>query len=106
MMFDDLVKEPTVNVSEEEAAIVKALIAGEPSRVPYVQRSPLGLLLTFRRHLADKRFLFDIVANKRNGLDVDKYAYMHNSMENADRNPGSITLRGTAMPLGKARWFR
>lgn len=31
-MFDDLVLEPTVRVGEREAAIVKALIAGDKTR--------------------------------------------------------------------------
>lgn len=34
MMFDDLVKEPSVDVTPDEAKIVKALIAGCPSRCP------------------------------------------------------------------------
>lgn len=61
MMFDDLIKEPNVNVSPEEAHVVKALIAGDLSRCP---------------ELKGKEFLFDIVANKRNGLDVDKFDYL------------------------------
>ncbi|KAF7799951.1 hypothetical protein EIP86_011194 [Pleurotus ostreatoroseus] len=61
MMFDDLVKLPHVNITPEEATIVKALIAGEPDRCVGMDVKP---------------FLFDIVANKRNGLDVDKFDYI------------------------------
>uniref|UniRef100_A0A8H8CEV3 HD domain-containing protein n=1 Tax=Psilocybe cubensis TaxID=181762 RepID=A0A8H8CEV3_PSICU len=43
----------------EDQAFVKALIAGDHSRTP-----------------SEKPFLFDIVANKRNGLDVDKLDYI------------------------------
>ena len=74
MMFDDLIKEPTVNVSQEEAHIVKALIAGDPSRCPsvsYFARFDRKWLKN-SRNLKGKEFLFEIVANKRNGLDVDK----------------------------------
>ena len=44
-----------IRISEEDANFVKALVAGEPKRVP-----------------VEKSFLFDIVANKRNRIDVDK----------------------------------
>ncbi|KAF9558393.1 HD-domain/PDEase-like protein [Agrocybe pediades] len=60
MMFDALVKDHKINISEEDQKFVKALIAGEHSRTPH-----------------EKPFLFDIVANKRNGLDVDKFDYIH-----------------------------
>ena len=55
MMFDDLILKNDINISPKDADFVKALIAGEPTRVPN-----------------EKSFLFDIVANKRNGIDVDK----------------------------------
>ena len=54
-MFDDLIKKNDIKVPSEDTEFVKALIAGNPKRVP-----------------AEKSFLFDIVANKRNGIDVDK----------------------------------
>ncbi|KAF8954102.1 hypothetical protein BDZ97DRAFT_1928819 [Flammula alnicola] len=60
MMFDYLVRDNEVPISAEDQSFVKALIAGEPSRTP-----------------DEKAFLFDIVANKRNGLDVDKFDYIH-----------------------------
>ena len=54
-MFDDLIKKNDIKVPSEDTEFVKALIASNPKRVP-----------------AEKSFLFDIVANKRNGIDVDK----------------------------------
>ncbi|EPS95195.1 hypothetical protein FOMPIDRAFT_1025878 [Fomitopsis schrenkii] len=60
MMFDALVKENDLVLPEDDAALIKALIAGDPTRC-----SP-----------KEKPFLFEIVANKRNGLDVDKFDYI------------------------------
>ncbi|KAF9474925.1 HD-domain/PDEase-like protein [Pholiota conissans] len=60
MMFDYLVRDNNIPISLKDQEFVKALIAGDHSRVP-----------------DEKPFLFDIVANKRNGLDVDKFDYIH-----------------------------
>ncbi|KDR74242.1 hypothetical protein GALMADRAFT_269180 [Galerina marginata CBS 339.88] len=60
MMFDALVKENDPERSLEDQNFIKALIAGDHKRTPH-----------------EKPFLFDIVANKRNGLDVDKFDYIH-----------------------------
>ncbi|KIM40306.1 hypothetical protein M413DRAFT_446483 [Hebeloma cylindrosporum] len=59
MMFDSLVKENEIPISQRDQTFIKALIAGDHSRTP-----------------EEKPFLFDIVANKRNGLDVDKFDYI------------------------------
>jgi len=61
MMFDDLVHEYNINIAEDEIVFIKALIAGEPSRCKGFQV---------------KSYLFEVVANKRNGLDVDKFDYI------------------------------
>ncbi|RDB20331.1 Deoxynucleoside triphosphate triphosphohydrolase SAMHD1 [Hypsizygus marmoreus] len=60
MMFDALVKENGIPLTTQDENFIKALIAGDPS-----QCSP-----------DEKKFLFDIVANRRNGLDVDKFDYI------------------------------
>ncbi|KAG5637909.1 hypothetical protein H0H81_002737 [Sphagnurus paluster] len=58
MMFDALVKDNDIALDPKDESFIKALISGEPS------------------HPDEKPFLFDIVANKRNGLDVDKFDYI------------------------------
>ncbi|KAF9474606.1 HD-domain PDEase-like protein [Pholiota conissans] len=59
MMLEYLLKENKIPMPVEDQEFVKALIAGDHSRVPH-----------------EKVYLFDIVANKRNGLDVDKLDYL------------------------------
>lgn len=61
MMFDDLVETYRPEITPDEAIVVKALIAGDRTRCS------LG---------TEKPFLFEIVANARNGLDVDKFDYI------------------------------
>ncbi|ESK91486.1 hd phosphohydrolase domain-containing protein [Moniliophthora roreri MCA 2997] len=59
-MFDDLIETRRINIPEDDKRFIKALIAGDPT-----QCNP-----------NEKPFLFDIVANRRNGLDVDKFDYI------------------------------
>lgn len=54
MMFDALVAQNGIDINERDVKFIKALIAGDPTRC------------------LEKPFFFDIVANKRNGIDVDK----------------------------------
>jgi HD superfamily phosphohydrolase len=61
MMFDALLaSKPSINLPAADVRFVKALIAGDPARAD----------------AREKRFLFDIVANKTNGIDVDKFDYI------------------------------
>ncbi|KAF8318219.1 hypothetical protein DL93DRAFT_2095395 [Clavulina sp. PMI_390] len=60
MMFDALIKEnPHIPISQDEINFVKDLIRGRP-----------------RLTSGEKPFLFQIVANAENGLDVDKLDYL------------------------------
>ncbi|RKP13824.1 HD phosphohydrolase domain-containing protein [Piptocephalis cylindrospora] len=61
MMLEYLVEENNIDLDAEDVRFIKALISGVPSHAE--QRD-------------GKRFLFDIVANKRNGIDVDKLDYL------------------------------
>lgn len=76
MMFDYLVEDNNVTIEPEEVRFVKALIAGDPSKC-----SP-----------DEKPFLFDIIANKRNGLDVDKFDYIQRDSHMIGE-PTHISLR-------------
>ncbi|KAG8935004.1 hypothetical protein FRC01_010509 [Tulasnella sp. 417] len=59
MMLDALVKENNIALSEDCVDFIKDLIRGEP-----------------RLSTGEKKFLFQIVANKKNGIDVDKWDYI------------------------------
>ena len=59
MMFEDLINSNGINdVSTSDISFIKQLIVGSTN--PYNERA----------------FLFDIVANKRNSIDVDKFDYL------------------------------
>lgn len=59
LMFDYLVEDNDISLEARDADFIKALISGDHEKCP-----------------DEKPFLFDIVANKRNGLDVDKFDYI------------------------------
>ncbi|KAH9931390.1 hypothetical protein B0H21DRAFT_96613 [Amylocystis lapponica] len=61
MMFDALIANNNIDMNPDDVTFIKALIAGEPKRC---------------RNHEEKPFLFEIVSNKRNGLDVDKFDYI------------------------------
>ncbi|KAI0829200.1 HD-domain/PDEase-like protein [Trametes gibbosa] len=60
MMFDALLEENDLELNAEDTAFVKALIMGDTNMCIK----------------DEKPYLFQIVANKRNGLDVDKFDYI------------------------------
>ncbi|KAI0285127.1 hypothetical protein BGY98DRAFT_947337 [Russula aff. rugulosa BPL654] len=59
MMFDDMMKQYDMDIPRRDVEFIKALIAGDQARCS-----------------DEKSFLFEIVANKRNGIDVDKFDYI------------------------------
>lgn len=59
MMFDDMMKQYEMDISKQDVEFIKALIAGDQARCS-----------------DEKPFLFEIVSNKRNGIDVDKFDYI------------------------------
>ncbi|EGO30167.1 hypothetical protein SERLADRAFT_358952 [Serpula lacrymans var. lacrymans S7.9] len=61
LMFDHMIKEYRLKITPKEATFIKALIAGDTTRCEEGKDFP---------------FLFEIVANKRNGIDVDKFDYI------------------------------
>ncbi|KAF9782073.1 hypothetical protein BJ322DRAFT_1074190 [Thelephora terrestris] len=63
MMFDDLVAKNHIDLPNNDIQFIKALIAGDLSSCSESQPP-------------EKPFLFDIVANQRNGIDVDKFDYI------------------------------
>ncbi|KAG0223575.1 SAM domain and HD [Actinomortierella wolfii] len=66
MMLEYMIDDNNIDIEEEEVAFIKDLIMGE------------------RRGSSSDRpgFLFDIVSNKRNSLDVDKYDYIQRDCYN------------------------
>ncbi|KAF8582015.1 HD-domain/PDEase-like protein [Ramaria rubella] len=63
MMLDYLVSDNNIDLRQDEVRFIKDLIAGSKSHTR--SHSP-----------SEKDFLFEIVANKRNGIDVDKFDYI------------------------------
>ncbi|KAG9017660.1 hypothetical protein FRB90_000356, partial [Tulasnella sp. 427] len=59
MMLNALVKENDIDLRQDCVNFIKDLIRGEP-----------------RLSSGEKKFLFQIVANKKNGIDVDKWDYI------------------------------
>lgn len=59
MMFDDMMNQYDLDFPPKDVMFIKALIAGDRNRCS-----------------DEKPFLFEIVANKRNGIDVDKFDYI------------------------------
>ncbi|KAK7455784.1 hypothetical protein VKT23_010815 [Stygiomarasmius scandens] len=58
-MFKYLISDNNIRMNEDDAEFIMALIAGDHKRTP-----------------KEKKFLFDVVANRESGLDVDKFEYI------------------------------
>ncbi len=58
MLLDFLLDDNGIDMEAEDVRLIKDLVDGTPSK-PY-----------------ENRFIFDIVANKRNSVDVDKFDYL------------------------------
>ncbi|KAK9717246.1 hypothetical protein K7432_006361 [Basidiobolus ranarum] len=67
MMLENLIEENYIDIDKQEVDFIKDLIIGESRSVS-------------QQH--EKRFLFDIVANKRNSVDVDKFDYIERDCYN------------------------
>ncbi|GAB5586934.1 hypothetical protein Unana1_01834 [Umbelopsis nana] len=67
MMLDYLIEDNNIDVDQHQIQFIKDLIAGTP-------RS--------KSQSDERAFLFDIVANKRNSVDVDKFDYIERDCYN------------------------
>ncbi|KAJ2156836.1 hypothetical protein GGF46_004917 [Coemansia sp. RSA 552] len=67
MMLHHLVDENHIDIGEADLGLIKKLIRGARHDSPAVE---------------EKQFLFDIVANNRNGVDVDKFDYIQRDCYN------------------------
>ncbi|KAI8327786.1 HD phosphohydrolase domain-containing protein [Chlamydoabsidia padenii] len=67
MMLEYLIDDNNIDIDSQQTNLIKDLIAGAPrSKSKY----------------DDRRFLFDIVANKKNSVDVDKFDYIERDAQN------------------------
>ncbi|KAJ9089749.1 hypothetical protein DSO57_1009500 [Entomophthora muscae] len=67
MMLDYLIDDNNIDIEEDSIRLIKSLILGERPEITQ-----------FR----EKGFLFDIVANQRNSVDVDKFDYIQRDCHN------------------------
>lgn len=67
MLLDYLIDANGIDMETKDVDFIKDLIQGSPH---HVHTAP------------EKMFLFDIVANKRNSVDVDKFDYLQRDCHN------------------------
>ncbi|KAI7871831.1 HD phosphohydrolase domain-containing protein [Spinellus fusiger] len=67
MMLESLIDDNNIDIEQEDIQLIKSLIAGEPKS---------------NSQQEERRFLFDIVANKKNSVDVDKFDYIERDAQN------------------------
>jgi hypothetical protein len=58
-MLDYMIDDNSIDIEEDEIRFIKDLISGKPTKSQ-----------------KEKGFLFEIVANMRNSIDVDKFDYL------------------------------
>lgn len=80
MMFDAICSEYDVDLTDDEQNFVKDLIRGRPN-------------LSSGRVPPEKPFLFEIVANNRNGIDVDKFDYIQRDTHAVGNKMNDVTSR-------------
>ncbi|KAL5636735.1 hypothetical protein ACGC1H_000640 [Rhizoctonia solani] len=80
MMFNAICADYDVNLSADEQNFVKDLIRGRPK-------------LSIGRVPQEKPFLFEIVANNRNGIDVDKFDYIQRDTHAVGNKMNDVTSR-------------
>ncbi|CAE7230292.1 unnamed protein product [Rhizoctonia solani] len=80
MMFDAICTDYDVNISADEQNFIKDLIRGRPE-------------LSIGRVPPEKPFLFEIVANNRNGIDVDKFDYIQRDTHAVGNKMNDVTSR-------------
>ncbi|CUA69345.1 Deoxynucleoside triphosphate triphosphohydrolase SAMHD1 [Rhizoctonia solani] len=80
MMFDAICADYDVNLSLDEQNFIKDLIRGRPK-------------LCMGRVPPEKPFLFEIVANNRNGIDVDKFDYIQRDTHAVGNKMNDVTSR-------------
>ncbi|KAJ1308850.1 hypothetical protein OPQ81_004538 [Rhizoctonia solani] len=80
MMFDAICANYDVNLGTDEQNFIKDLIRGRPR-------------LSIGRVPPEKPFLFEIVANNRNGIDVDKFDYIQRDTHAVGNKMNDVTSR-------------
>lgn len=80
MMFDALCSEYDIGLTPDRQDFIKDLIRGRPN-------------LSSGREPPEKPFLFEIVANNRNGIDVDKFDYIQRDTHAVGNKMNDVTSR-------------